>query len=191
MEQQAPLSASFWSEPNQSHCVGASIVAAEPVVTLPGADRTEIRSTSGYSCVVPPHTAFTVTRRNAVFSFCEKVAPSPQTNFCDRYRLAKLSASLLLKSTRTQPPKGNMIKSPKTTAERRLDIARRLHQALVAQNPDRAITLCDGDGRVLIFHDPRPERGNSGLPLSCSEGDRSGAGDAADLWPASPSVDPR
>jgi hypothetical protein len=118
-------------------------------------------------------------------------AVAPNEFFVIRNRLAKLSASLFLKSTRTQPPKGNMIKSQKTTAERRLDIARRLHQALVAQNPDRAITLCDGDGRVLVFHDPRPERGNSGLPLSCPGADRSGAGDAADPWPAGPSVDPR
>jgi hypothetical protein len=117
-------------------------------------------------------------------------AVAPNEFFVIRYRLAKLSASLFLKSTRTQPPKGNMIKS-QTTAERRLDIARRLHQALVAQNPDRAITLCDGDGRVLVVHDPRPERGNSGLPLSCTGADRSGAGGAADPWPASPSADPR
>jgi hypothetical protein len=37
----------------------------------------------------------------------------------------------------------------------RLDIARRLYQALVAQDPDQVITLCDG--RVVARHDPRPE----------------------------------
>jgi hypothetical protein len=39
----------------------------------------------------------------------------------------------------------------------RLDIARRLYRALVAQDPDRVITLCDGGGRVVARHDPRPE----------------------------------
>jgi hypothetical protein len=34
-------------------------------------------------------------------------------------------------------------------SDRRLDIARRLHRAMCAQYPDRLITLCDGDGRVL------------------------------------------
>jgi hypothetical protein len=34
----------------------------------------------------------------------------------------------------------------------RLDIAHRLYQALIAQDPDRAITLCDGEGRVVARH---------------------------------------
>jgi hypothetical protein len=34
-------------------------------------------------------------------------------------------------------------------SDTRLDIARRLHRAMCAQYPDRLITLCDGDGRVL------------------------------------------
>ena len=34
-------------------------------------------------------------------------------------------------------------------SDKRLDIARRLHRAMCAQYPDRLITLCDGDGRVL------------------------------------------
>jgi len=34
-------------------------------------------------------------------------------------------------------------------SERRLDIACRLHRAMCAQYPDRLITLCDGDGRLL------------------------------------------
>jgi hypothetical protein len=33
--------------------------------------------------------------------------------------------------------------------DRGLDIARRLHRAICAQYPNRLITLCDGDGRVL------------------------------------------
>jgi len=31
----------------------------------------------------------------------------------------------------------------------RLDLARRLYRAMCAQYPDRLITLCDGDGRVV------------------------------------------
>jgi hypothetical protein len=38
---------------------------------------------------------------------------------------------------------------------KRLDIARRLYEALVAQYPDRLITLCDGGGRVLARSEPR------------------------------------
>jgi hypothetical protein len=44
--------------------------------------------------------------------------------------------------------------------EERLDIARRLYQAFIAQDPNRAITLCDGEGRVVARHSPRPERSN-------------------------------
>jgi hypothetical protein len=36
----------------------------------------------------------------------------------------------------------------------RLEVARRLYQALMAQDPDRLITLRDGSGRVLARHDP-------------------------------------
>ena len=40
----------------------------------------------------------------------------------------------------------------------RLDIAHRLYQALIAQDPNRAITLCDGEGRAVARHyPPRPE----------------------------------
>ena len=42
----------------------------------------------------------------------------------------------------------------------RLEVARRLYQALVTQNPDRLITLRDGGGRVVARHDPRPEQGD-------------------------------
>lgn len=40
----------------------------------------------------------------------------------------------------------------------RLDIARRLYRALVTQDPDRMISLCDGGGRVVARHDTRPEQ---------------------------------
>jgi hypothetical protein len=40
---------------------------------------------------------------------------------------------------------------------RRHKVARRLYEALVAQDPDRAITLCDEAGNVLAHHDPLPE----------------------------------
>jgi hypothetical protein len=60
--------------------------------------------------------------------------------------------------------------TPVSTAERkrvaRLEIAHRLYQALVAQDPDRLITLRDGDGRVVARHDPRPEEGELGRELT-------------------------
>jgi hypothetical protein len=40
----------------------------------------------------------------------------------------------------------------------RLEIARRLYQALVAQDPDRVIILCDSTDKVLARHDLRPEQ---------------------------------
>jgi hypothetical protein len=42
----------------------------------------------------------------------------------------------------------------------RLEIAHKLYQALVAQNPARVIALCDGVGRVVARNDPRPEQGD-------------------------------
>jgi hypothetical protein len=41
------------------------------------------------------------------------------------------------------------------SAERteRIEIARRLYQALVAHDADRVIILCDGTGKVLARHD--------------------------------------
>jgi hypothetical protein len=47
-------------------------------------------------------------------------------------------------------------KSPGSVAGRRLAIARRIFHALVAQDPNRAITLCDGSGEVVARHDPLP-----------------------------------
>jgi hypothetical protein len=41
--------------------------------------------------------------------------------------------------------------------QKRLDIARRLYEALVAQNPDRLIMLCDAGGRVLARNERRNE----------------------------------
>ena len=38
------------------------------------------------------------------------------------------------------------------------DIAHRLYQALIAHDPNRVITLCDGEGRVVAHHDARPEQ---------------------------------
>ena len=53
--------------------------------------------------------------------------------------------------------------TPNSAEERkrvaRFKVARRLYQALVAQDPDRLITLRDGGGRVVARHDPRPEDG--------------------------------
>jgi hypothetical protein len=68
-----------------------------------------------------------------------------------------------LTAARSDPPtKGNMTisQTPSSVTERRLKIARRLYQALVAQDPDRVITLCDSSGRVVARHDPRPEQGD-------------------------------
>jgi len=53
-----------------------------------------------------------------------------------------------------------------TAAERkrgRHKIARRLYEALVAQNPNRAITLFDGKGSVMARHNPLPTD-DGGLP---------------------------
>jgi hypothetical protein len=52
--------------------------------------------------------------------------------------------------------------TPSSAVERkraaRLDIARRLYQALLTQDPDRVITLCDSGGRMVAPHDPRPKQ---------------------------------
>ena len=45
----------------------------------------------------------------------------------------------------------------------RLEIARRVYRALVAQAPDRVITLCDGRRKVVARHDLQPERDNQVL----------------------------
>ena len=62
--------------------------------------------------------------------------------------------------------------TPNSAAERkrvaRLEVARRLYQALVTQNPDQLITLRDGGGRVVARHDPRPEEGDPEAASSCA-----------------------
>jgi hypothetical protein len=40
---------------------------------------------------------------------------------------------------------------------KRLDIARRVYKALVPQNPDRLIMLCDASGRVLARNERQPK----------------------------------
>jgi hypothetical protein len=52
----------------------------------------------------------------------------------------------------------NTSQTPSSVAERRLAIAHKLYEALVGQDPDRAITLCDANGGVVARHDPRPEQ---------------------------------
>ena len=42
--------------------------------------------------------------------------------------------------------------------QERLDIAHRLYHALIAQDPNRVITLCDGEGRVVARHYARPKQ---------------------------------
>ena len=54
--------------------------------------------------------------------------------------------------TATDPPN-----AAERKRARRLEIARRLYEALLAQDPNRAITLCDGAGKVVTRHDPLPE----------------------------------
>ena len=44
------------------------------------------------------------------------------------------------------------------TRTERLEIARRLYQALVAQDPNRVIILCTSAGKVLARHDLRHEQ---------------------------------
>ena len=56
---------------------------------------------------------------------------------------------------------------PSNTEERRrlsrLEIARLLYEALVAQDPNRAISLCDEAGKVVARHDPLPEHDAPGI----------------------------
>jgi hypothetical protein len=48
------------------------------------------------------------------------------------------------------------VRADRKCAER-LEVARRLYQALVAQDPNRVIILRDGDGKVIAHHDLQPE----------------------------------
>jgi hypothetical protein len=54
------------------------------------------------------------------------------------------------------PETPNSAEKQKRVAQ--LEVARRLYQALVAQDPDRLITLRDGGGRMVARHDPRPKQ---------------------------------
>ena len=71
----------------------------------------------------------------------------------------------LLRVERRRSGGRNMTASdpPNSAAEQkraeRLDVARTVHQALVAQDADRVITLCDERGRLIARHDLRPEEG--------------------------------
>jgi hypothetical protein len=51
----------------------------------------------------------------------------------------------------------NVSKTSSSVRAQRLEIARRLYQALVAQDPDRVIILSDGTGKVVARHDLQPE----------------------------------
>jgi hypothetical protein len=42
----------------------------------------------------------------------------------------------------------------------RLDVARTVYDALVAQDAGRVITLCDVRGKLIARHEPRHEQGN-------------------------------
>jgi hypothetical protein len=48
--------------------------------------------------------------------------------------------------------------SKASTSAERLEIARRLYNALVAQDPNRVINLCTSNGRVVARHDLQPEQ---------------------------------
>jgi hypothetical protein len=48
--------------------------------------------------------------------------------------------------------------SKASASEERLEIARKLYRALVAQDPNRVIILCDSTGKVLARHDLRVEQ---------------------------------
>jgi hypothetical protein len=61
-------------------------------------------------------------------------------------------------ATRSPIPKDKMTsQTPSSVAERRLAIARRLFNALVAQLPNRLFTLRDGQGRVIASSKPDPD----------------------------------
>jgi hypothetical protein len=63
--------------------------------------------------------------------------------------------------TISQTPSFPAASAPPLSAEerkrRRHKVARRLYEALLAQDPNRTITLCDAEGTVVAQHDPLPE----------------------------------
>ena len=65
-----------------------------------------------------------------------------------------------LGTTRPGPKRGGVSRMSTHTSgidanHKRLDVARTLYKALVAQDPDRQITLCDGSGRMLVRSERR------------------------------------
>jgi hypothetical protein len=63
--------------------------------------------------------------------------------------------------TISQTPSSVAASDPRLSTEvrkrRRHKVAGRLYEALLAQDPNRAITLCDAEGKVVAHHDPLPE----------------------------------
>jgi len=63
--------------------------------------------------------------------------------------------------TISHTPSSLATSDPRLSAEerkrRRHKVARRLYEALLAQDPNRAITLCDAEGKVVANHEPLPE----------------------------------
>jgi hypothetical protein len=76
--------------------------------------------------------------------------------------------------------------TPKSAAEQKLDVARKVYRALAAQDADRAITLCDIRGKLIARHDLRPEKDDpkiaslhgkySPRPAGCAEPANRGPG---------------
>jgi hypothetical protein len=69
----------------------------------------------------------------------------PEAADCNRLKLLIGSDGM----TKFDVPDETGESSEYELSDRPLDIARRLHRAICAQYPNRLITLCDGDGRVL------------------------------------------
>jgi hypothetical protein len=67
-------------------------------------------------------------------------------------------------SRATRMPVSNTPHAERKRAKR-LEIARRLYEELVAQDPNRMITLRDGGGKVVARHDPRLEQDAPEMPL--------------------------
>jgi hypothetical protein len=103
--------------------------------------------------------------------WAEHVEAIGRITFCDRSHMGCAGPGLLKVVPQPPTPKANMSisKTPSSTAtsdqhlsaaerkHRRHKVAHRLYEALVAQDPNRAITLCDEAGNVLARHDPLPE----------------------------------
>jgi hypothetical protein len=71
------------------------------------------------------------------------------------------TTSLVTNALRTSGQPGAHVTAsdtPKSAAEQKLDIARKVYRALAAQDADRVITLCDIQGKLIARHDLRPEK---------------------------------